>query len=127
MLTLMYYAYAFSKIQYGIEIYGQPSKSNIKNVLTHQNRKLKILCNQGILELGQMNCTMLVKVLDISSLAISQFMHKHKSGKQSNLFKGYFKERSVVYRHNSILYNCRADPRRGNFIQNLSINEFILH
>ncbi len=42
----LYYAYIYSRIQYGIEVYGKASSTTMKAVQTQQNRALKILCNR---------------------------------------------------------------------------------
>ena len=39
---MLYYAYIYSRIQYGIEMYGTASKKLIKKVQTKQNRAIKV-------------------------------------------------------------------------------------
>ncbi len=40
--SAFYYAYIYSRIQYGIEVYGKASSTIMKTVQTQQNRALKI-------------------------------------------------------------------------------------
>ncbi len=61
------YAYIYSKIQYGIEVYGRANPSTIKKVQTQQNRALKILYNKDYLTPTKT----LLKNLDI--LMVSEF------------------------------------------------------
>ncbi len=44
-ILLFYNDYFFSKIQYGIEVYGLASTSTLRKVQIQQNRALKILHN----------------------------------------------------------------------------------
>ena len=41
----LYYAYVYSKIQYGIEVYGHAKTSYLRKIQTKQNRALKTLFN----------------------------------------------------------------------------------
>ena len=43
---LLYYAYIYSKIKYGIEVYGTANATQIKQVQVKQNRALKVLFNK---------------------------------------------------------------------------------
>ena len=43
---LLYYAYIYSKIKYGIEVYGTANATQIKKVQVKQNRALKVLFNK---------------------------------------------------------------------------------
>ena len=44
-----YYAYIYSKIKYGIEVYGTANATQIKKVQVKQNRALKVLFNKDFL------------------------------------------------------------------------------
>ena len=41
----LYYAYVYSKIQYGIEVYGHAKTLYLRKIQTKQNRALKTLFN----------------------------------------------------------------------------------
>ena len=43
---MLYYAYIYSKIQYGIEVFGSASNTVLKRIQTKQNTALKILFNK---------------------------------------------------------------------------------
>ncbi len=47
---MLYYAYIYSKIQHGIEVYGRANMTALKKVQTQQNRSLtlKILYNKDL-------------------------------------------------------------------------------
>ncbi len=39
----LYYSYIYSKVQYGIELYGKATNTALKKVQVQQNRAVKIL------------------------------------------------------------------------------------
>ena len=45
----LYYAYFYSALQYGIEVYSQGPSNNLKKLQVKQNRALKILHNKDFL------------------------------------------------------------------------------
>ncbi len=75
---LLYYAYIYSKVQYGIEVYGRATITSLKNVQTQQNRALKILYNKYDLtptkELHQ--DLQIILIQDIYKLSIAKFVYK---------------------------------------------------
>ena len=115
----LYYAYVYSQLQYGIEVYGHTTNQNIKTVQTMQNRILKILFHKDWYtptdtlhkELG------LLKVCDIFKLKVNQFVHKHKLGQLPKVFDNYFTDNINIHSHNtrqaSKLHLPRAHTNSG--------------
>ncbi len=99
----MYYAYCFSRISYGIEVYGASSKSYLRKIQVIQNRILKTLYNKdwythtNILH-KELN---LLQIQDIFSLFQLTFVHNHQQGKLPEIFSGYYVTRENI--HNIVI------------------------
>ncbi len=78
----LYYAYVYSRVQYGIEVYGHTSSKNIKQLQTVQNRTLKILFNSDYYVPTNMLHSELnmLKVSDICLKNTLLFVHKQQQG-----------------------------------------------
>ena len=89
----LYHAYFHSKIQYGLEIYGNAANKYIKKIEILQHRALKALFNLDWLtptaELH--NTYKVLSVKDLFSYKVVQFVHKQLSDKKTNVFSNYFK------------------------------------
>ncbi len=91
---LFYNAYIFSKIQYGIEVYGQASTSTLRKVQIQQNRALKRLHNKDYhtptkslhKELN------LLLIEDIYKLGILKFVY---------IFRQFYIENASIHSHNT--------------------------
>ena len=74
----LYYAYVYSKISYGLEIYGNASRALMKKIQVLQNKSLKILykkdwyMNTNILHIE----LQVLKVDDIVKLYILKYVHR---------------------------------------------------
>ena len=99
----MYYAYAYSKIQYGIEVYGGGGRGTIKQIQILQNRVLKILFNKDWLtptkELHKELKVLLVS--DIHRLQISKFVYKFFHNTLPPPFADYYKLNSNTHEHHT--------------------------
>ena len=99
----LYYAYVYSKITYGIEVYSHTSKCLIDKLQVMQNRLLKILymkdwyTNTNMLH-KQLN---LLKVEEIAKLFILKFVQKCKMGEVPSIFSKYYKERTEIHSINT--------------------------
>ena len=97
----MYYAYIYSKIQYGIEIYGLASSSQIKKIQTIQNKSLKILFNKDYLTptLSLHKDLNLLLVNDIHKLSLLKFVKKHQQNELPQIFNNYFITNNNIHSH----------------------------
>ena len=97
----LYYAYAYSKISYGIEVYGLAAKEHINKLQIQQNRVLKILYNKDFMTpTNTLHKELeLLKVDDIFQLKILQFIHKHKNKKLPKIFVNLFITNANVHDH----------------------------
>ncbi len=73
----LYYAYIHSNIRYGIEVYGQATKIQIKKVQVQQNRAINILHNKDIKPPTRQLHKNLCLLMDIHNRSSAQFIHKY--------------------------------------------------
>ncbi len=88
----LYYAYVYSRIQYGIEVYGHTSSQNLKQLQIVQNWTLKILFNRDLYEPTNMlhSDFSILKVSDICLKNTLLFVHKQLQGKLPDIFNSYY-------------------------------------
>ena len=91
----IYYACIFSKISYGIEIYGTAYFTKIEKIQTLQNKLLKVLTKRDYLYCtDQLHIDLnILKVADIRRHKISQLVYNCLSGNQIPNFLNYFSTR----------------------------------
>ena len=123
---LLYYAYVYSKIQYGIEVYGRAKLSTLKRVQTQQNRALKILYSK---DYRTPTKTLykdldLLMVTDIYKICIAKFVYKQKNGLLPEIFDNLFKENNQVHSHNTRqINNIHHKRTRNNYGQITTENQ----
>ena len=95
----LYYAFIFSRIKYGIEIYGSTSISNVNRLLVMQNKLLKL-----ILKLDKFTSTNVLhrnmKILKISDVHVCNTLgvvNEMGSNRCPEIFKNYFKIKTNHY------------------------------
>ena len=95
----IYYAFIYSRLQYGIEIYGCCSQSNISKVQTLQNNLLKL-----ILQLDRRTGTNqlhpllnIAKVNDVYTIKVMNFVNNCLSQKNPTIFDDYFSFKATSY------------------------------
>ena len=100
---VLYYAYIYSKIQYGIEVYGRAKLTSIKKVQTQQNRSLKILFNKDYFTptIKLHTDLNLLLVRDIYKLSIAKFVYKQKNQILPEIFNNLFTENYEIHNHNT--------------------------
>ncbi len=101
--TIPYYAYIYSKIQYGIEVHRRENKTALKNVQIQQNRLLKILHNKDYFTPTiQLHIYLnLLLVWDIYKLDIAKFVYKHQTNTLPEIFDNIFTVNNEIYHHNT--------------------------
>ena len=95
----IYYAFIYSRLQYGIEIYGCCSQSNISKIQTLQNKLLKL-----ILQLDRRTGTNqlhsllnIAKVNDVYTIKVLNFVNNCLSKKNPAIFDDYFSFKATAY------------------------------
>ena len=98
----IYYGCIYSKISYGIEIYGSASNSKLQRIQTLQNKLMKLLNKRDYLySTNQLHIDMnTLKVTDIYRFKISQFVYNCLSGNQICNFSNYFTVRGNYHHRN---------------------------
>ena len=94
-----YFAYIYSRIQYGIELYGSACQKSLKKIQIKQNRALKVLFNKEFrtptTEMHKELNLLLVK--DIAKVNLLKFVHQQRNDALPDAFQNYFSE--VCHHH----------------------------
>ena len=95
----LYFAFVFSRIKYGIEIYGNCSERNMNKIQTMQNKLLKLL-----LQLDRLTPTSILhknlnilKINDLYKCSVLSFVNDTQIGKCPKIFEKYFQKKRNNY------------------------------
>ena len=99
-IKTIYYAIIYSRIKYGISVYGQASNTRVKRVQKLQNQLLKVLSGKKFHHpTDELHAEFeLLTVKDITEQEILTFVHNFFSNNLPPVFDGYFE--TLVSRHN---------------------------
>ena len=88
----IYYALIYSRIKYGITVYGSASKNLIAKIQTLQNKLMKVLLGKKYRYSTDSlhNELEILKVPDIAKVNTLAFIHNYFHDKLPKLFKNYF-------------------------------------
>ena len=99
-IKTIYYALVYSRIKYGITVYGQACKTKMQRIQTLQNKLLKVISGKDYRfptnELHDEFDFLLIK--DIANQEIVAFVHNYFSNSLPPVFDGYFE--TLVSNHN---------------------------
>ena len=97
LIRVIYYAYIYSNIKYGIELYGSAKTSKLDKVQTLQNKLLKTIMNKPFTySTDQLHKDLIIlKINDIYKFTILQFVHKCVHSTQITKFNTYYKTSDV--------------------------------
>ena len=99
----LYYSLVYSRIQYGVEIYGGCRESLMRRVQVVQNKLLKVLfdlpmrTNTNILH----SRLKILKVKDIYNIQVTKFVYESLNQLSIAQFHNHFKYRSTIHRHDT--------------------------
>ena len=98
---ILYYAYIYSTIQYGIEVYSQGPNKNIKQIQIKQNRALKVLHNKDFFTptIDLHRQTKVLMINDIANLNLLKFVYKQRNGQTPDAFRNYYIENIFIHNH----------------------------
>ena len=89
-----YYAYIYSRIQYGIELYGSACQKSLKKIQIKQNRALKVLFNKEFrtptVEMHKDLKLLMVK--DIAKVNTLKFVHQQRNNALPEAFDNFYTE-----------------------------------
>ena len=99
-IKTIYYALVYSRIKYGISVYGQACDSKLKRIQTLQNQLLKVLSskNYRFSTDSLHNEFDLLKIKDIVKQEVITFVHNFFSKSLPPVFDGYFE--TLASNHN---------------------------
>ena len=99
----------YSRIKYGIEIWGMTTRTNMGQVQILQNGLLKVLSRKPYRYSTDKlhNDYEVLKVQDIFTQEIATFMHNFRTGKLPEIFAEYFKTFAEIHDINTRNKNMR--------------------
>jgi hypothetical protein len=112
----LYYALVYSRISYGIELYGSCSKTLLNRVQTTQNKLIKVLfhlpfrTNTNVL-LSELK---FIKCKDIYEQTVSKLVYPVVKNECIPQLKNYFKDRNTVHDINTRHKNLLIVPKIKN-------------
>ncbi len=97
----LYYANMYSRVQYGIEIFGHASCNNVKKIQTVQNESLKTLFNlKWDTSTNELHHHLKVfKVCDVFKIRILEFVYKSIDNILPTVFTNYCQTVNEIHRH----------------------------
>ncbi len=104
--TQLYFAYIYTKILYGLEVYGHTSRGNMNKIQVLQNKCLKTLYQKDwFTHTNDLHKELnVLKVEDIFKHFMVELVYKQRNNLLPDVFDSYFKPRNEI--HN--LQNCNA-------------------
>ena len=99
----------YSRIKYGIEIWGMTTGTNMNHIQVLQNQLLKVLSHKPYRYSTDKlhNDHKVLKVKDIFTQEIASFMHNYRKGKLPEVFAEYFKTFAEIHDINTRNNNMR--------------------
>lgn len=103
VLRTIYFALFNSHLQYGLIAWGSAAKSNLKKIITLQNRAVRLLsglprrCNISL----QYKNQRILKFEDMRIFEISKIMHQYSNGNLPVCFNKYFEEVANLHAHDT--------------------------
>ena len=95
----IYYALVYSRIKYGINVYGQAGSTKINKIQTLQNQLLKVLSNKNYRHPTEKlhKEFKLLLVEDLAKQELLTFAHNYFSNSLPSVFENYFDSFDHVY------------------------------
>ena len=108
-IKTIYYALIYSRIKYGLSVYGQASNTKMKRIQTLQNQLLKVLAGKEYrFSTDKLHVEFeLLKVKDIKEQEILTFVHNFFSNSLPPVFKDYYE---------TLASNHTRNTRNGNYL-----------
>lgn len=99
----LFYAYIYSKINYGIEVYGAASKSQINKIQRLQNKAIKILFNVDYFTptIDLHKRFEIPLVTDIYKISLLKVAHKHQNNQLPAVFDNFLIKNNQIHTYNT--------------------------
>ena len=98
---MLYYSFAFSRIQYGITIWGTASQNQVHEIEVRLNNIIRtITCSKKFAHVTELYKKLnFLKVKDVYKLELAKFMHKLFNNKLPELFQNSFTKIGNVHNY----------------------------
>ena len=102
-VKIIYYAFIYSRIKYGISIFGFTSNNKLQRMQVLQNKLLKVLLAKNYRYSTNLlhNELKIIKVIDIAKLEALTFIHNYFNNKLPGIFNNYFQLVSEIHDRNT--------------------------
>ena len=102
-IKTIYYALVYSRIKYGLCVYGQACENKMKRIQTLQNQLLKVLSHRNYLfSTDKLHDEFeLLKIKDLTKQEIATFVHNYFSNSLPPVFDGYFETLASTHNRNT--------------------------
>ena len=102
-VKIIYYAFIYSRIKYGISIFGFTHSNKLDRMQVLQNKLLKVLLSKNYrYSTNQLhNELKILKVRDIAKLDVLTFIHSYFNNKLPMIFNNYFQLVSEIHNRNT--------------------------
>ena len=102
-VRIIYYAFIYSKIKYGIPIFGFMNDTKLRRLQVLQNKLLKVLLAKSYRYSTNLlhNELEILKVTDIAKLDVLTFIHNYFNNKLPPIFNNYFPLVSEIHSRNT--------------------------
>ena len=93
----------YSKIKYGICVYGFSKNANMNKIQVLQNKLLKVLTGKEMRYSTNMlhNDLHILQIKDLLTQEITSFVNKYLNNKLPSIFEGYYKKFCEIHGHNT--------------------------
>ena len=102
-VKIIYYAFIYSQIKYGISIFGLLNNTKMRRFQVLQNKLLKVLLAKNYRYSTNLlhNELEILKVVDIAKLDVLTFIHNYFNNKLPPIFNNYFRLVSEIHDKNT--------------------------
>ena len=115
-IRTLYFALIYSRIKYGIAVYGQAKTTYMKRIQTLQNKLLKVLAGKKYrYSTDKLHDEFnLLKVSDITNQEVLTFVYNFFSNRLPSIFKNYYQTFSENHSYNTRFANLSIRKIRRN-------------
>ena len=103
-LHMLYYSFEYSRIQYGITIWGKASQNQVHEIKVRLNNIIRtITCSTKFANVTKLYKKInFFKIKDVYKLELAKFMHKLFNNKLLEMFQNSFTKIGNVYNYETI-------------------------
>ena len=120
-IKTLYYALIYTRIKYGLTVYGQAGKTNLNKIQVLQNKLLKVLSSKKFRYSTDMlhNEFKILKVEDMVKQEVLTFVFNYFNDNLPPVFDNYYDTLASTH--------CRNTRHGSNLIRKINIKQTLLH